>query len=84
MPKSTLKIIRDEIANVGFDVSADTLNWTVIRPDDSELHCECMNNTDDITDTLNALQKRNDQFMGTACKLRVICESTGVYHRALQ
>lgn len=83
MSKSNLKIVRNEIVNVGFDVSADTLNWTVVLPDDSEIHGECLNTTDGITHTLQALQKRIDKFMGINCELRVICESTGVYHRAL-
>ena len=83
MSKSTLKLIRNEIVNVAFDVSAYTLNWTVILPDDSERHGECPNDTDGITSTLYSIQKMVDRFMGATCELRVICESTGVYHRAL-
>ena len=83
MTKSNLKIVRDEIVNVGFDVSAETLNWTVLLPGDSQIDGQCLNTTDGITDTLNSLQKMVDKHMGSACELRIICESTGVYHRAL-
>lgn len=83
MPNNTPQIIRNEIVNVGFDVSAETLNWTVILNDDSEIHGECLNFTDDILNTLDTLQKRIDRFVGSPCELRIICESTGVYHRAL-
>ena len=58
MTKSNLKIVRDEIVNVGFDVSAETLNWTVLLPGDSQIDGECLNTTDGITDTLNSLQIR--------------------------
>lgn len=83
MTKSTLKIVRDEIVNAGFDVSAEKLDWLVILPDESELRGQCPNDTDGITNTLQSIQKKVDQYMGTECELRVICESTGVYHRAL-
>ncbi len=83
MTKSTLKIVRDEIVNVGFDVAAEKLDWRVILPDDSELYGVCPNTTDGITDTLQSIQKKVDTFMGVACELRIICEATGVYHQAL-
>ena len=61
MTKSNLKIVREEIVNVGFDVSADTLNWTVVLPGDLQIDGECLNTTDGITDTLNSLHTRTTQ-----------------------
>jgi transposase len=69
------------VVNVAFDVSAETLNWTFIV-DQLETSGECLNRTGEIRGTLKRIHQLVEQQAGP-CELRVICESTGVYHRSL-
>ena len=82
MKQPTVKLFGNRVVNVGFDVSADTLNWTVIVGD-REQSGECANRTVAVQRTLVDIYKRVTKYLGTSCELRILCESTGVYHRLL-
>ena len=82
MKQSTVKLFGNRVVNVGFDVSADTLNWTVIIGD-REQSGECANRTVAVQRTLAEIYTRVTEYLGVSCELRILCESTGVYHRLL-
>lgn len=73
--KNALKIV-----NVAFDVGSDSLHWAMLLGQDS-FSGQCENNSTDVRKTLQQIatqaRKQGD------CEIRVICESTGVYHRRL-
>ena len=57
MKQPTVKLFGNRVVNVGFDVSADTLNWTVIVGD-REQSGECANRTVAVQRTLVKIQER--------------------------
>lgn len=76
----TIAKLPKRVLNVAFDVSSETLNWSV-EVGDTSFDGQCENTTDSILKTLLQLQRlAKQQGFG---ELRVICESTGIYHRSL-
>ncbi|MEM8672078.1 MAG: hypothetical protein AAGG48_31470 [Planctomycetota bacterium] len=72
---STLRIV-----NVAFDVGSESLNWAM-ELQDQTLQGQCANSSVEITQTLKHIleQARQDGDV----EIRVICESTGIYHPRL-
>lgn len=68
------------VLNVAFDVSSETLNWSMEFAD-SRVDEHCLNDTESISKTLHKIQSMGRQ-QGYD-EVRVICESTGIYHRCL-
>jgi len=73
------------VLNVAFDVSSETLNWSLEVPerfdDVKRVDGECINHTESIWDELKRIKKIGSENGFT--EIRVICESTGIYHRSL-
>ncbi|MEM8672201.1 MAG: transposase [Planctomycetota bacterium] len=68
------------IVNVAFDVGSESLNWAMeLR--DRTLQGQCANSSVEITQTLKHILKQARQDGDV--EIRVICESTGIYHRRL-
>ncbi|TWU43461.1 Transposase IS116/IS110/IS902 family protein [Novipirellula aureliae] len=68
------------IVNVAFDVGSDSLFWAMEFSGKS-ISGECENNSSEIRTTLEGI--RNEVQQHGDCQLRVLCESTGIYHRRL-
>ncbi len=68
------------VLNVAFDVSSEMLNWSMhLGP--AQVDDQCSNQTQSIEKTLRQIKHLADkQGYG---EVRVICESTGIYHRNL-
>ncbi|NND99238.1 MAG: transposase [Pirellulaceae bacterium] len=68
------------IVNVAFDVGSESLHWAMELPG-LTLSDECANASADIRKTLRHISGKASQH---GCgDVRVICESTGIYHRRL-
>ena len=69
-----------KIVNVAFDVGSGSVHWAM-QPGDKLIQGECENSSSEIRKTLDSIanQARNHDD----CEIRIICESTGVYHRRL-
>lgn len=68
------------ILNVAFDVSSETLDWAMELPGGCQSG-QCINSSSDIRKTLRKIRdqaRQHDDY-----EIRVICESTGIYHRRL-
>lgn len=68
------------VLNVAFDVGKDTLNWET-NANDEWFSGELPNTTDAILEVNKKLFGLAKRFQYD--ELRIICESTGVYHRSL-
>ncbi|WP_144057377.1 transposase, partial [Novipirellula maiorica] len=68
------------IVNVAFDVGSESLHWAMELPDQT-LSGKCDNTSSDIRTTLRLISAKAAKH-GYG-ELRVICESTGIYHRRL-
>ncbi|TWT78632.1 Transposase IS116/IS110/IS902 family protein [Planctomycetes bacterium CA13] len=87
MSKSTLLVQQNQnitdagrIVNVGFDVGSDSLYWAMELSGKS-IRGQCENNSSDIRTTLEEI--RNEVQQHGDYQIRVLCESTGIYHRRL-
>lgn len=74
-PHNSLRIV-----NVAFDVGSESLHWAM-QVDQDLCSGQCDNQSQEIRDTLKRIASRARK-QGD-CEIRVICESTGVYHRRL-
>ena len=72
---STLRIV-----NVAFDVGSESLHWAMEVPGQT-LSGECTNTSSDIRKTLQHIRGKASHHGYD--EVRVICESTGIYHRRL-
>lgn len=68
------------VLNVGFDVGKDKLNWET-NANDEWFSGELLNTTDAIVEVFRKLAGLAKRFQYD--EVRIICESTGVYHRSL-
>ncbi len=68
------------VLNVAFDVGKDKLNWET-NPNDDWFSGELLNTTDAIVEVFRKLAGLAKRFQYD--EVRIICEPTGVYHRAL-
>ena len=68
------------VLNVAFDVSSESLNWSM-EIGQTRTDGTCLNETETIRETLLKV-KRAARRHGFG-EVRVICESTGIYHRSL-
>ena len=68
------------VLNVAFDVGKDLLTWET-QPNEQRLTGSLGNTTDAIVKVLKQLERLGKEQRYD--ELRIICESTGVYHRAL-
>ncbi len=68
------------VLNVGFDVGKDKLNWET-NANDEWFSGELFNTTDTILEVFRKLASLAKRFQYD--EVRIICESTGVYHRSL-
>jgi transposase len=68
------------VLNVGFDVGKDKLNWET-NANDEWFSGELLNTTDTILEVFRKLASLAKRFQYD--EVRIICESTGVYHRSL-
>lgn len=80
MRKSIQIHVALRVPNVGFDVGKDKLNWET-NANDEWFSGELFNTTDTILEVFRKLQALAKRFRYD--EVRVICESTGVYHRSL-
>ena len=70
------------ILNVAFDVSSETLNWST-ELCGQVINDECLNESRDIRKTLGRIMNEASVYDFHVCQIRIICESTGIYHRRL-
>ena len=70
------------ILNVAFDVSSETLNWSTELGRYS-INDQCLNDSRDIRKTLGRIMNEASQYDYHVSDIRIICESTGIYHRRL-
>jgi len=68
------------VLSVAFDVSSESLNWS-LEVGETRQDGVCANETDSIRKTLTDIKRIADK-RGFS-EVRVICESTGIYHRSL-
>lgn len=68
--------------NVAFDVGSETLNWSV-ELGGQTINGECLNESRDIRQTLGRIMNHASEFDFHVSQIRILCESTGVYHRRL-
>jgi transposase len=68
--------------NVAFDVGSEKLNWSV-ELGGKMINGECSNNSRGIGKTLGEIMNQASEFDFLVPGIRVICESTGIYHRRL-
>jgi hypothetical protein len=68
------------VLSVAFDVSSESLNWS-LEVGETRKDGVCANETDSIRKTLTDIKRIADK-RGFS-EVRVICESTGIYHRSL-
>ena len=68
------------VLSVAFDVGKDLLTWET-HPNDQRLTGSLANTTDAIVKVLKQLERLAKE--NRYDEVRIICESTGVYHRAL-
>lgn len=66
--------------NVAFDVGSDALDWAM-ELSGKMITGHCDNHSPDIRNTLNEIRSQANQSGHD--QVRVICESTGIYHRRL-
>jgi transposase len=70
------------ILNVAFDVSSETLNWST-ELGGRTINGECLNESRDIRKSLGRIMNEASVYDFHVCQIRIICESTGIYHRRL-
>lgn len=70
------------ILNVAFDVGSESLNWSM-ELGGQTISGECDNHSHDIRKTLGRIMNEASVFDYHVCDIRIICESTGIYHRRL-
>ncbi|MEZ6138896.1 MAG: hypothetical protein R3C53_28760 [Pirellulaceae bacterium] len=68
------------VLNVAFDVGKEKLNWET-NPNDETFSGELLNTTSQIRECYQHLAKLAKRYRYD--EVRIICESTGVYHRSL-
>lgn len=68
--------------NVAFDVGSEKLNWSM-EPGGKLINGECDNHSRDIRQTLGRIMNEASEFGFLVPGIRIICESTGIYHRRL-
>lgn len=68
------------VLNVAFDVGKEKLNWET-NPNDDWFSGELLNQTDAIVEVYRKLSQLAKRYQYD--EVRIICEPTGVYHRAL-
>ena len=73
-------ISASRILNVAFDVGSQSLNWSM-EPGGQMINGECDNNSLAIRKTLGRIM--NEASVYDYFDIRIICESTGIYHRRL-
>ena len=76
-PNLTLRIL-----NVAFDVGSESLNWSA-ELGGRMINDQCCNDSRDIRKTLGRIMNEASQFDYHVSNIRIICESTGIYHRRL-
>lgn len=68
------------ILNVAFDVGSESLNWSM-EPGGKPIHGQCPNDSRAIRKTLGRIMNQASEH--NYFDIRIICESTGIYHRRL-
>jgi transposase len=68
------------ILNVAFDVGSDSLNWSM-ELGGKVINGDCCNHSRDIRKTLGRIMNQASEY--NYFDIRIICESTGIYHRRL-
>ena len=78
--KNILEAITLRVLNVAFDVSSEKLDYSYM-PDSRVISDACDNDTNSIRAALVSLHKFAEKHGFQ--EVRVVCESTGIYHRSL-
>lgn len=78
--KNIPDVIALRVLVVAFDVSSEKLDYSFMLKS-QVISDGCSNDTDSIRATLQSLQKLAEEHRYQ--EIRVVCESTGVYHRSL-
>lgn len=68
--------------NVAFDVGSQSLTWAT-EAGGQILRGQCGNDSRDIRQTLGRIMNEASRFDYSYDDIRIICESTGIYHRRL-
>lgn len=68
--------------NIAFDVGSEKLNWSM-ELGGKMINGECANGSRDIRQTLGRIMNEASEFGFLVPGIRIICESTGIYHRRL-